>query len=159
MKPGPLLPVLFAAVILAACHDTSAGVRLPPGPAVPAPGVRVQGNRLVGSAGRPVRLRGVNRSGAEYACAQGWGIFDGPADSASVQAIRSWSANVVRVPLNETCWLSIKGVNPAYSGANYRRAISDFVALLNRSGFVVILELHWSAADTAKALGQAAMPN
>jgi len=31
--------------------------------------------------------------------------------------------------------------------------------LLNRSGLVVILELHWSAADTAKALGQAAMPN
>src|SRR2546422_3166294 len=51
------------------------------------------------------RLRGVNRSGTEYACAQGWGMFDGPSDSASVQAIASWKANVVRVPLNETCWL------------------------------------------------------
>jgi len=121
--------------------------------------VRVQGNQLVDSAGRALRLRGVNRSGTEYACAQGWGIFDGPSDSASVQAIRSWRGNVVRVPLNETCWLSINGVDPAYSGSNYRRAISDFVGLLNRSGLVVILELHWSAADTAKALGQAAMPN
>ncbi len=121
--------------------------------------MRVQGNQLVDSAGHALRLRGVNRSGTEYACAQGWGIFDGPSDSASLQAIRSWGANVVRVPLNETCWLSINGVNPAYSGSNYRRAISDFVGLLNRSGLLVILELHWSAADTAKALGQAAMPN
>ena len=147
--------------VLAACRSTTGNGSGPPPPPTPrgAPTVRVQGNQLVDSAGRAVRLRGVNRSGTEYACAQGWGIFDGPSDSASVQAIRSWGANVVRVPLNETCWLSINGVNPAYSGANYQRAISDFVALLNRSGLVVILELHWSAADTAKALGQAPMPN
>src|SRR2546427_6019816 len=43
-------------------------------------------SRLVDSAGRPIRLRGVNRSGTEYACAQGWGMFDGPSDSASVRS-------------------------------------------------------------------------
>src|SRR5206468_2067885 len=69
-----------------------------------------------------------------------------------------WKANVVRLPLNETCWLGINGVAPAYSGANYRRAIADYVALLNRAGLVVILDLHWTA-DTGKALGQAPMPN
>src|SRR5712691_1306768 len=152
---------LLTAGVLAACRSATVngGAPPPPPPTGGAPTVRVQGNQLVDSAGRALRLRGVNRSGTEYACAQGWGIFDGPSDSASVQAIRSWGANVVRVPLNETCWLSINGVNPAYSGANYQQAISNFVALLNRSGFVVILELHWSAADTAKALGQAPMPN
>lgn len=124
-----------------------------------APSIHVLGTQLVDSTGRPVRLRGVSRSGAEYACAQGWGFFDGPSDSASVQAIASWKANVVRVPLNETCWLGINGVAPAYSGDNYRRAIADYVALLNRAGLTVILDLHWTAADTAKALRQAPMPN
>jgi len=119
----------------------------------------VQGNQLVDTAGRVVQLRGVNRSGTEYACAQGWGFFDGPSDSASVQTIVSWKANAVRVPLNETCWLAINGVAPAYAGDNYRRAISDYVALLNRAGLVVILDLHWSAAGTAIALGQAPMPD
>jgi endoglucanase len=159
--PRMRLFALLTVGALTACRSTTGNGGGPPPPPPPqgTPTVRVQGNQLVDSAGRPVRLRGVNRSGTEYACAQGWGIFDGPADSASVQAIRSWKANVVRVPLNETCWLGINGVNPTYSGANYRRAIADFVALLNRIGLVVILELHWSAADTAKALGQAPMPN
>src|SRR6266446_8188900 len=146
---------ILAMVVTAACHSSPAAP-LPPGVAT---AVHVQGNQLVDSAGRPVRLRGVNRSGTEYACAQGWGFFDGPSDSASVAAIVSWKANAVRVPLNETCWLAINGVNPAYSGANYARAISDYVARLNRAGLVVILELHWSAAGTAVALGQAPMPD
>src|SRR5947209_17952523 len=151
-------PTLPALLVVAACHANSAGVPVPPGP-TRAPAVHVQGNELVDSAGRPVRLRGVNRSGAEYACAQGWGIFDGPSDSPSVSAIVSWRTNVVRLPLNETCWLGINGVTPAYAGANYQQAIADYVARLNRAGLVVILDLHWTAADTAKALAQAPMPN
>src|SRR6266487_707754 len=109
----PAIPALLVVAAVAACHANSAGVQVPPGP-TPAPAVHVQGNRLVDLAGRPVRLRGVNRSGAEYACAQGWGIFDGPSDSASVSAIASWRTNVVRLPLNETCWLGLNGVAPAY---------------------------------------------
>jgi hypothetical protein len=78
-----------------------------------------------------VRLLGVNRSGQEFKCIQqgsagslGWGIFDGPTDLASVQAIASWHANAVRVPLNEDCWLGINGVNPSYGGATYQAAIA-----------------------------------
>src|SRR3989454_12652249 len=150
---------LRTAGVLAACGSATGNGGAPPPPTGGTPTVRVQGNQLVDSAGRALRLRGVNRSGTEYACAQGWGIFDGPSDSASVQAIASWRATVVRVPLNETCWLGINAVASAYSGDNYRRAIADYVALLNRTGLVVILDLHWSAAGTAKALGQAPMPN
>src|SRR5881396_879003 len=144
--------------LVAACANAT-GSPAPPPAWIGAPAVHVPGNQLVDSAGRVVRLRGVNRSGTEYACAQGWGFFDGPSDSASVAAIVSWKANAVRVPLNETCWLAINGVAPAYSGANYARAISDYVALLNRAGLVVILDLHWSAAGTSIALGQAPMPD
>src|SRR5712671_5623632 len=80
--------------------------------------VQVNGTRLVDQNGAPLRLLGVNRSGAEYACAQGWGIFDGPSDAASIAAIASWHVNAVRVPLNEDCWLGVNGVNLSYGGAN-----------------------------------------
>src|SRR5438309_4937056 len=151
------LGAVLATGLLAACANATGAAA--PGGWTDAPALHVQGTQLVDSTGRVVRLRGVNRSGTEYACAQGWGFFDGPSDSASVQAIVAWKANAVRVPLNETCWLAINGVAPAYSGANYARAISDYVALLNRAGLVVILDLHWSAAGTAIALGQAPMPD
>src|SRR5439155_861798 len=88
------LVVLLTLGALAGCRTSTAaptsGGPPPPPPPPGAPTVHVQGTRLVDSAGRPIRLRGVNRSGTEYACAQGWGMFDGPSDSASVQAIASW---------------------------------------------------------------------
>jgi hypothetical protein len=151
---------VLVTVALAACHDNPTTVREDAPPSTtPAPAVHVQGNALVDAAGRRVRLRGVNRSGTEYACAQGWGLFDGPSDSASVRAIAAWTATAVRVPLNETCWLGINGVKPELSGASYQRAIADYVGLLTRSGLVVILDLHWSAPGTAVALGQQPMPD
>src|SRR5712671_7022076 len=115
---------LLTAGVLAACRSATGNGSAPPPPPPPppptggAPTVRVQGNQLVDSAGHALRLRGVNRSGTEYACAQGWGIFDGPSDSTSIAAIASWHVNAVRVPLNEDCWLGINGVNLSYGGAN-----------------------------------------
>jgi hypothetical protein len=121
--------------------------------------LRVKETRLVDALGQPVILRGVNRSGTEFACVQGWGISDGVIDQAAVDAIKSWRANVVRLPLNEQCWLGINGINPAYSGANYRAAIAGYVDLLNRSGLYVILDLHWSAPGEELATHQQTMPD
>src|SRR5207247_633909 len=130
----PRLCAVLTIAAPAACQNRPPGTTEQPPPTCGTATLQVRGNQLVDATARPVRLRGVNRSGAEYACAQGWGIFDGPSDSASVAAIASWRANAVRVPLNETCWLGINGVAPAYSGDNYRRAISDYVARLHRAG-------------------------
>ncbi len=118
-----------------------------PAPATAAPspaptGLRVQGNRIVNGAGETVRLLGVNRSGSEYACIQGWGIFEGPTDAAAIAAMTSWRINAVRVPLNEQCWLGINGVKPEYGGAAYQAAIRVYVNALNAAGLAVILELH-----------------
>ena len=122
-------------------------------------GLHAMGNRIVDGSGQVVRLRGVNYSGTEYACIQGWGIFDGPSDLASVQAIKAWNANAVRVPLNETCWLGINDAPATYSGTIYQNAIASYVALLTQNGLVPVLEIHWSAPGTAKATGQRPMLN
>jgi hypothetical protein len=122
-------------------------------------GLHVQGNQILNSSGQPVQLVGVDRSGTEYACIQGWGIFDGPNDQTSIDAIAAWHVNVVRVPLNEDCWLNINGVNPAYGGSNYQQAIVNYVNLLNSNGMAVILDLHWSAPGTTQATGQQPMPD
>ncbi len=119
--------------------------------------VKVVGNELVDGAGQPMRLIGVDRSGTEYACVQGWGIFDGPSDAASIAAIASWHADAVRIPLNEDCWLGINGVEPAYSGANYQLAIESYVQALNAAGMVAILDLHWNAPGATLATGQQVM--
>lgn len=121
--------------------------------------IQVSGNRLVNGSGATVRLLGVNRSGGEYACVQGWGFWDGPMDLASVQAIKSWRTNAVRVPLNETCWLGINGVSSTYSGENYRAEVERYVNLLVGQGLYPILDLHWTAAGTAQATAQQPMPN
>ena len=90
-------------------------------------------------------LHGVDRSGTEYECVQGNGIFDGPNDQASITAIKSWGpVNAVRVPLNEACWNAESYVNSAYAGANYINAIKSYVSLLNSNGIVAILDLHWT---------------
>jgi hypothetical protein len=117
--------------------------------------IAVSGNHLVNGAGKTVRLLGVDRSGLEYACVQGWGFSDGPVDAASIAAMKTWGIDAVRVPLNESCWLGINGVKPQYGGAPYRRYVESFVSRLNAAGLTAILDLHWNdkvqekMADTA----------
>lgn len=118
----------------------------------------VSGNHLVDQHGNVIRLTGVNRSGAEYACAEGWGIWDGPTDTdPAVRAMAAWHINAVRIPLNEDCWLGINGVKPAYSGARYRSAIADYVDRLERFGMTPILNLHYSAPGRTVPDNQAPM--
>ena len=137
----------------------SSGGRAGSAGAAPALSVRVSGNHLVDGSGNVLELHGVDRSGTEYACIQGWGIFDGPSDAASVAAIASWHVNAVRVPLNEDCWLGINGVSSSYGGAAYQQAIVNYVNLLNQDGMYAILDLHWSAPGTTAATGQEPVPD
>jgi hypothetical protein len=120
--------------------------------------VRVSGNRLVDGNGDPVRLLGVNRSGTEYACIQGWGIFDGPSGDGSIAAMKSWKIDAVRVPLNEDCWLDINGVADRYGGKSYRHAIAAFVGRLHDAHLVPTLELHWSAPGHTRRPASASCP-
>ncbi len=134
-----------------------------------APQLHVSGNKLLDASGNQVVLHGVDRSGTEYECVQGNGIFDGPNDQASITAMKSWGpVNAVRVPLNEACWNAESYVNSAYAGANYINAIKSYVSLLNTNGIVAILDLHWTdgaytgpsaGCSSAEAVCQKPMPD
>src|SRR5437868_7758237 len=126
-----------------------------PGPPATAPlSIGVSGNHLVNGSGQAIRLLGVNRSGTEYACIQGWGIFDGPNDATSVAAMAAWHINAVRIPMNEDCWLGINRAAAPPAATAYPSATQSYVTLLPRCGLYAILDLHWTAAGAMKATGQ-----
>lgn len=154
---APLRALLALAPLLAVVLGWLAVAGAPATAATAAPAVRVSGTSLIDGTGHPLRLLGVNRSGTEFACAQGWGVFDGPTDATAVAAIAAWHVNAVRVPLNESCWLGINGVSPSYGGQAYRDAITAWVSRLHAAGLVAVLDLHWSAPGTTLATGQQVM--
>lgn len=151
MRP-PVRTLLAAASLLSAVL-----LPAPSAQATPAVAVHVRGNHLVTGTGARLRLLGVNRSGLEYACIQGWGLFDGPTDARSIAAIRRWHVNAVRLPLNEDCWLGLHGVVTRYGGAAYRRAVLGYVERLHAAGLVVVLDLHWNGTGLTRATGQQVM--
>jgi endoglucanase len=110
-----------------------------------APALHVSGNKLLTASGATYRLLGVNRSGGEFACIQGNGMWDGPMDQASINAMRTWKVRAVRVPLNEECWLGTSNVPAAgASGATYQQNVKNYVNLLVNSGITPIVEMHWN---------------
>lgn len=128
---------------------------------IPAPAdtpvVGVDSEHLVDENGRPIQLRGVNRAGAEYACVQDLGIFDGPVDDEAIAAMVSWEVNAVRLPLNEDCWLGSPAIDETLSGAAYRTAVTEYADRLAAAGMVVILDLHWTGRPGAIAREQQPM--
>jgi len=104
--------------------------------------VSVLGNHLIDQNGKTIRLLGVNKSGSEYACMQGWGMFDGEFNLQTIAAMRTWGINTVRLPLNSSCWLGRKTVNNLYTGPIYKSTVTDLVKLLASQGIIVVLDLH-----------------
>ena len=123
--------------------------------------IHVLGNHLVDASKTPIVLRGADVSGTEFVCAQNYtsDAYGGaPLGSASTfEAMRSWNINVIRLPLNEDCWLDINGVE--IGGSAYRAAIEAEVAAAHAAGLFVILDLHWTAPGTQRALSQNPEPD
>ena len=115
--------------------------------------VAVLDNKIVDQNGSVVRLLGVNKSGTEYACFQGWGIFDGDFDAQTLDAMRSWGINTVRIPINSGCWLGRKtGGNSRYSGQIYKDAIIKIVKLMSARGMIAVIDLHDNPPRSGKVL-------
>lgn len=119
-----------------------------------APTPVVVGNTLVDTRTNTTWIpHGANWPSFEYACSQGWAYSQDDNTAAAATAMASWGINVIRVPLNQNCWL---GSDPSDYGtaAGYRAAVLAWVNILNAHGMVVILDLHWSAPTGQHALGQ-----
>ncbi len=129
----------------------AAGASAPAPVRPPRTGLHVSGNRILDDQGRGVLLHGVGRQGTEYMCSKYRDLFDGPHDQASIDAMLAWNINAVRIFLNESCWLSINGADPALSGDLYAKAIQDYVHLLEHNGITPILDLQLAAPGNVLA--------
>ncbi|MGK9164973.1 glycoside hydrolase family 5 protein [Inquilinus limosus] len=124
-------------------------------------GLHVQGNRLLNGQGQALFIHGVNRGTTGFECVHGYDAT--PRDQAFVDAVKSWNANAVRVPLNEQCWLGINATsaNAPYMGAPYRQAIIDYVNLMTANNLAVIVDLHYAMPGqlSTSGLDLQPMPN
>ena len=113
-----------------------------------------QSGHLVNGSGQIVQLHGADRAGSEWTCLYS-SNFNDHTDQASIDAMKAWNINAVRIPLNEDCWLGINGV--VFGGSEYQAALKAYVSLLTSNGMAVILDLHWAAPGTETANGQLGM--
>jgi endoglucanase len=124
--------------------------------------IRIAGNHFVDGGGRQIRLLGVNRAqqmhwiSEDGRCA----TFDEMNNDPNLPgAIAAWHANVVRLTLNEDCWLGINGVTVDTGGTPYQDAIRRYVNRLHEAGLYVILDLQWSAPAEIQADAMQVMPD
>jgi endoglucanase len=111
------------------------------------PQLATSGNWIVNAAtGVNLILRGVNRSGLEYADPDEQGFLSGAAISRSeIEVIvRNWKCNVVRVPFNQD--FVLRGRN-GFSGEAYQRALDQIIYWNSLYGAYTILDLQWLDAD------------
>jgi endoglucanase len=97
----------------------------------------VRGPHIVDPSGRPILLRGVNRSGLEYNAASL------PAEELAHIA-QDWSANIVRIPFNQDWVLRGRG---SLSSDDYLGLLDQAIAQLADLGVYSLLDLQWLDAD------------
>jgi hypothetical protein len=142
-----VLAILIALLVFVSIG--SAGIIRPTNATAATLSISVVGNHFVDGNGATIRLLGLNRSGTEYMCTGGGSlVFDGPSDDASIAVMASWHINIVRLPLNEDCWLGINGFPASMTSAAYKQAIVNYVNLLHNHGLYAILDLQWNAPGT-----------
>jgi endoglucanase len=96
--------------------------------------------------GQPIILRGINRSGLEYAEPGAAGFLESVSISQSEinHIVTDWGANVLRIPFNQD-WV-INGRGP-FSQAMYLEAIDQIISWTSRAGAYSLIDLHWLDAD------------
>lgn len=114
------------------------------------PRLATAGRAIVNAeSGEPIVLRGINRSGLEYAEPGSGGFLEAAAISQSEidHIVRNWSANVVRLPFNQDWALNGRR---SCSASAYLEAIDQVVAWVSHAGAYTLLDLHWIDADVTR---------
>jgi hypothetical protein len=150
--------LLLAGLLTLAVGSASAGTSAATCSGVPGTfTITICGNKWVNGSGQEVVLRGANTEGTQYDCAQsGAGFFNDPTVSGTdfsteIAAMKAWGINIVRVNLNEECWLGINGVPSTTSavGSNgynaYANEMGAYVTALNNAGIYAEVDLHLNA--------------
>jgi len=112
--------------------------------------LRVAGTKIVTSAAsQAIRLRGVNRSGLEYAEPGSQGFLEsaGISEPEISHVVREWGANVIRVPFNQDWVLRGRG---AYPASTYLDALDQMIYYASRASAYTILDLQWIDADVPR---------
>ena len=119
------------------------------------PMLKVVDNHLEDGKGRVVRLQGVNVPSLDWDPAG-----DHLLPSLS-QALGSWKAQVIRLPLTQDLWFGYyKGNRAADGGKAYRQLVDAVVKKVSASNAYVLLDLHWSdGGKWNQNVGQHAMPD
>ncbi len=121
--------------------------------AVPLP-LKVVGNQLLDSTGQPVRLRGVNCAGMEWAS-----DGEGHILKTVEVAVKEWHANLIRLPLAQDRWFG-KAPEQKDDGAGYRALVRQLVDFCAANNVYIMLDLHWSdAGEWGKNIGQHNLPD
>ncbi len=103
----------------------------------------VQGRNIVGPDGGPVTLRGVNKSGLEYTA------FGYDLDLPTFQRMKSWGANIVRLPLSD------RFATPGMCGFNkdYLATVDRVVGYAEQLKMVVLLDDHFATKGLPCGVG------
>lgn len=118
------------------------------------PALKVVGNQLVTDAGQPVRLRGVNCAGLEWA-SDGNGRIVRTVEVAVVD----WHANLIRLPLSQDRWFG-QAPEQKDGGAAYRALVAQLVEFCAAHNAYILLDLHWSDTGVwGKNIGQHNLPD
>jgi endoglucanase len=105
------------------------------------------GNRIVSAtAGDPILLRGINRSGLEYSEPDEEGFCSAAGISrAEIEFIvRGWNCNIIRLPFNQDWALNGR---KGHSSEDYLRDLDRVIQWASRYGAYTLLDLQWLDAD------------
>jgi endoglucanase len=95
----------------------------------------VSGANILDKNGHKHLFRGLDRPSLEWSCS-------GDIKDDEYQIMQSWGANVVRVALNQDCWLNDPS-NTLYD-SQYESTVDEQVQDAVNAGLDIILDLHWS---------------
>jgi hypothetical protein len=117
------------------------------------PRLTVSGQHIVDAeTGRPVVLRGLNRSGLEYVQPGSTGFLASAGMSErEADAIVGWGATIVRVPLNQDRLLNGCG---GWSAEDYASELDTLVSWYAARDAYVLFDLHWLDDSTAFGLNR-----
>jgi hypothetical protein len=118
--------------------------------------VKVSGNKFVNGSGQVLKLAGIN---TEYFITSGTCVTSqGDSDYLGHVAVyATWKVNIVRIPLDEDCWLNINGVSGG--GAAYQNAVQAYVTALHAHNMYALLSLVFGAPGAHRSMLNPPLPD